>query len=298
MANSAPLFTVFDQIHNVWSHGKRLWDFLSRFGMWKARSSSNKWNGKFGRQRIDWETQGIQVKHRYYTHTHTHMLLLPLDWKWASIYFIAVAEVALDSNRAWCPQAGCETICHICTTNGHTVGSGVPVKCPSCDKEFCSVCSATWHPGMTCQEHGKMLVKRGMEHGANTPSILGDILVFNDGSSEIKRCPMCNIPIERDAGCAQMMCKRCKHVFCWFCLTSLDVSGGWKIFSHVQDDDLLIFLLNKFSRRIFYSGTMTRENVKVGLDTPELLFSGTGLKLSESSLDLESCYFSPHRCCC
>jgi hypothetical protein len=35
---------------------------------------------------------------------------------------------------------------------------------------------------------------------------------------------MCNVPIERDAGCAQMMCKRCKHVFCWFCLTSLDVS--------------------------------------------------------------------------
>ncbi len=27
------------------------------------------------------------------------------------------------------------------------------------------------------------------------------------------------------AGCAQMMCKRCKHVFCWYCLTSLDISS-------------------------------------------------------------------------
>ncbi|CAH2019723.1 unnamed protein product [Acanthoscelides obtectus] len=27
-----------------------------------------------------------------------------------------------------------------------------------------------------------------------------------------------------DEGCAQMMCKRCKHVFCWCCLASLDVS--------------------------------------------------------------------------
>ncbi|KAG5898064.1 hypothetical protein JTB14_001770 [Gonioctena quinquepunctata] len=26
----------------------------------------------------------------------------------------------------------------------------------------------------------------------------------------------------RNEGCAQMMCKRCKHVFCWYCLTSLD----------------------------------------------------------------------------
>ena len=31
--------------------------------------------------------------------------------------------------------------------------------------------------------------------------------------------------LERDAGCAQMMCKRCKHVFCWYCLISLDVSN-------------------------------------------------------------------------
>ena len=41
----------------------------------------------------------------------------------------------------------------------------------------------------------------------------------------IKRCPFCHVPIERNDGCAQMMCKRCKHVFCWYCLESLDVSG-------------------------------------------------------------------------
>ena len=43
-------------------------------------------------------------------------------------------------------------------------------------------------------------------------------------SDLIKCCPMCNVPIEKDEGCAQMMCKRCKHVFCWYCLASLDVS--------------------------------------------------------------------------
>lgn len=41
----------------------------------------------------------------------------------------------------------------------------------------------------------------------------------------IKCCPMCGVPIEKDEGCAQMMCKRCKHVFCWYCLASLDVSA-------------------------------------------------------------------------
>ena len=103
----------------------------------------------------------------------------------------------------------------------------VEVQCPSCQKEFCSLCSATWHPSKTCEENGKALVKRagtsaslsGMFGGGTG----GDaILVI--GGIEIKRCPMCQVPIERDTGCAQMMCKRCKHVFCWYCLHSLDVS--------------------------------------------------------------------------
>ena len=67
---------------------------------------------------------------------------------------------------------------------------------------------------------------QGLPPGGALGSANSDILVLSDGQggSEIKRCPMCAVPIERDAGCAQMMCKRCKHVFCWYCLASLDVS--------------------------------------------------------------------------
>ena len=124
-------------------------------------------------------------------------------------------EVSLDANRTWCPSAGCDTICHICTG---TKSQGVAVTCPTCVKEFCSLCSATWHPGLTCAENGAFLVKQGGE--------VGDLAMWigQVEGENIKRCPMCAVPIERDAGCAQMMCKRCKHVFCWYCLVSLDVS--------------------------------------------------------------------------
>ena len=57
--------------------------------------------------------------------------------------------------------------------------------------------------------------------------------VEEDEDINIKRCPMCHIPIERDEGCAQMMCKRCKHVFCWYCLANLDVSTPSKILDAV-----------------------------------------------------------------
>ncbi|OBS72304.1 hypothetical protein A6R68_13119 [Neotoma lepida] len=46
-----------------------------------------------------------------------------------------------------------------------------------------------------------------------------------EGDAPIKRCPKCRVYIERDEGCAQMMCKNCKHAFCWYCLESLDVVG-------------------------------------------------------------------------
>lgn len=42
--------------------------------------------------------------------------------------------------------------------------------------------------------------------------------------SNIKRCPRCRFPLEWVAGCAQIMCVNCKHIFCWYCLKSLDVS--------------------------------------------------------------------------
>lgn len=135
--------------------------------------------------------------------------------------------MALDSNRAWCPKPGCNTICHICASamslnaqNQLAANKKArAVNCPKCEKEFCSDCSSNWHPGLTCQEYGKKLVMQNISDQVVDPFLL------LDESGDIKQCPMCHVPIERDAGCAQMMCKRCKHVFCWFCLTSLDVSS-------------------------------------------------------------------------
>ena len=95
------------------------------------------------------------------------------------------------------------------------------VNCPTCAKEFCSLCLASWHPGLSCSENGAQIVARG---GGTDAMMMLDLAAW-DSDETIKKCPMCNVLIERDAGCAQMMCKRCKHVFCWYCLSSLDVSG-------------------------------------------------------------------------
>lgn len=46
-----------------------------------------------------------------------------------------------------------------------------------------------------------------------------------DPDPVIKQCPKCGVYIERNQGCAQMLCKSCKHTFCWYCLQNLDVSA-------------------------------------------------------------------------
>lgn len=52
------------------------------------------------------------------------------------------------------------------------------------------------------------------------------VFKLEEDDAPIKRCPKCKVYIERDEGCAQMMCKSCRHAFCWYCLESLDVSAA------------------------------------------------------------------------
>jgi E3 ubiquitin-protein ligase RNF144 len=108
-----------------------------------------------------------------------------------------------DPNRTWCPSPNCETICYI-KTNQKNGNKPLPVYCSTCNKTFCSSCRRNWHLGIDCKKFS-----------AHEDVLLSEM-------SPIKRCPKCCILIERDEGCAQIMCRNCKHVFCWFCLTSLE----------------------------------------------------------------------------
>jgi len=140
----------------------------------------------------------------------------------------------------WCPTPGCETVCRIqeatsehlsssplsSTSPGDVMLQGsklsrssgnrsLIINCTTCQISFCAECKLSWHPGTSCESFRRKLIKQGKLS-------LEDEELYSLDS--IKKCPFCHVPIEKDSGCAQMMCKRCKHVFCWYCLASLDVS--------------------------------------------------------------------------
>lgn len=171
-------------------------------------------------------------------------------------------EVEMDPNRTFCPSVDCENICiisksmivtadptnaQIKSTNSSVMISSLsvsstlsslaaaslavssvinktgshfipketdslPVLCNKCDKTFCCRCrQQPFHFGSPC-------LRPSLDHNSLHPpfDLEGD-------GPEIKRCPRCSIWIEREDGCAQMMCRKCRHVFCWFCLQSLEV---------------------------------------------------------------------------
>lgn len=136
-------------------------------------------------------------------------------------------EVHLDPNRVWCPRPNCETVCTVAPEDlierpnfdsklDLTSDRRVPVNCQSCNLTFCLHCRSAYHGTMPCQSPSE---------DESLSLLLSRIRTPNSLNEFIKKCPRCGIFIERDRGCAQMMCQKCKHVFCWFCLSSLEVSG-------------------------------------------------------------------------
>uniref|UniRef100_H2ZR47 RBR-type E3 ubiquitin transferase n=1 Tax=Ciona savignyi TaxID=51511 RepID=H2ZR47_CIOSA len=126
-------------------------------------------------------------------------------------------EVAIDPRRTFCPEVSCSAVCHVCT-NSYLYSSVAPqaVQCATCHLRFCYTCKAEWKHNHKCSEYTRTF---GSEF-QNLQNRTG--FSFGGHNASIKRCPVCNILIEKDRGCAQMICKHCSHVFCWYCLKLLD----------------------------------------------------------------------------
>lgn len=145
---------------------------------------------------------------------------------------------------------------------------------------------------MSCEENTRLLAANGQEENVGIP--------FD--SDLIKCCPMCSVPIEKDEGCAQMMCKRCKHVFCWYCLASLDVSVAlnyiWCLEKSINlsRDNKFIWFRRHF-RTIFCCATMTKDRAKINWVIHVRRSFGIVPKLLVY-LPVSVFYFLSHRHCC
>ncbi|CAB1334181.1 unnamed protein product [Coregonus sp. 'balchen'] len=133
-----------------------------------------------------------------------------LEFEQGTVPFISISML-LDPSRAWCPVLECQAVCSV---GPSSEGQPTSVPCPACHTVFCSGCRGPWQDGHACPEHQPMT--------SSSPDSESRGRSCSDSDLPIKPCPMCGVYIERNQGCAQMLCKSCKHTFCWYCLQNLD----------------------------------------------------------------------------
>ena len=68
-----------------------------------------------------------------------------------------------------------------------------------CGKVFCFKCHDEWHEGQSCEEKWSKQFNLYAE------------------DSEVKKCPKCQVAIQKNLGCNHMTCTKCKYQFCWLC---------------------------------------------------------------------------------
>nr|GAT54796.1 RING finger protein [Mycena chlorophos] len=93
---------------------------------------------------------------------------------------------------------------------------GTVVQCPACLVRICAFCHVEAHDGFSCaeQDAGSRLFKEWVaEH-------------------DVKNCPGCDVPIERDEGCHHVTCSQCRTHICWQCLRTFPNGDG--IYQHMR----------------------------------------------------------------
>lgn len=98
---------------------------------------------------------------------------------------------------------------HGCGNGAQLIAKPLPwYKCTHCKEKTCIQHGVPWHDGMTCAQYDQHL-KSNEEEQQNQ----------NFLREHTKRCPKCKVPIEKNLGCDHMTCTRCRHQFCWLCLS-------------------------------------------------------------------------------
>lgn len=110
----------------------------------------------------------------------------------------------------YCPTPDCPQVYR--TAPPETV-----LQCPSCLVRICANCHVEYHEGSRCPE-------RESE----------DKRLFQEWTSQhdVKMCPGCKIPIEREAGCNHMTCTRCNTHICWVCMETFP--RGDAVYDHMR----------------------------------------------------------------
>eukprot|EP00127_Corallochytrium_limacisporum_P005821 Clim_evm2s212 gene=Clim_evmTU2s212 len=154
-------------------------------------------------------------------------------------------QAALDGMKdiTYCPRPSCNfPVIHDqdIDQDGETLG-----VCQKCSYVFCTLCRRTYHGVSPCKIDNLTEVLRDYEaadeqkraeldrrYGAKKlQEARGEMASHTWMEENTKRCPECNVPIDKFDGCNKMTCYRCHCYFCWLCASVLDKGQPYKHFN-------------------------------------------------------------------
>ncbi|KAF7954192.1 hypothetical protein EAE96_005323 [Botrytis aclada] len=107
-----------------------------------------------------------------------------------------------DSNFTNCLGPGCKD------GQIHEGGDDQPIMtCRTCSFKTCFTHKMPWHTDLTCEGYDRKSGNRLRQERASQNLI----------EKATKRCPNCQVRIQKNKGCDHMTCLSCKHEFCWEC---------------------------------------------------------------------------------
>ncbi|KAJ2904104.1 uncharacterized protein MKZ38_008822 [Zalerion maritima] len=113
----------------------------------------------------------------------------------------------------WCLGAGCES------GQIHDPAQGPIMSCVSCGFRTCAEHQIPWHEGDTCDSYDLKFSR------ARNDERLYKIAIKFLG---MKKCPNCNVTIQKRGGCDHMHCSNCRAEFCFRCRADYEgMSGIW-----------------------------------------------------------------------
>lgn len=98
---------------------------------------------------------------------------------------------------------------------------GRQFQCIDCGTRLCTTCHIQFHDGLTC----------AMYKSAKTGEGNVDMWIRENPGAR-KKCPKCQIGIEKIEGCNHMTCLACRSHICWVCLKYYSSSG--ECYGHLQ----------------------------------------------------------------
>ena len=117
----------------------------------------------------------------------------------------------------YCPTPDCPVVYRVSSDHEK------PFFCGECGVSTCTKCHDIYHESITCEQ---------LKDSKEKDKELEQWMQKNRKCR--KRCPKCDVPIEKNQGCNYIHCRQCSADICWVCLKYFDNSND--CYHHLHDE--------------------------------------------------------------